>query len=447
MFPVHAADADRIRRREKALLAIAFAFVVFGFAALALAPAVRNADWRWMATYGGYAAAATVWLLSAGGAHIAANRLAPHRDPFLLPLAFFLAGWGLVLVYRLAPPFGARQTVWIVAGSLLLVAVLIAPRDMRWLRRYPYLWLLSGLALTALTLVFGVNPSGVGPRLWLGCCGPRTPGGGLYLQPSELLKLLLVVYLAAFLAAKRGAIISQRTLGPFAIPTTFFLPLVLMWGFSLVLLISQRDLGTGSLLFGIFVAMLFLAVGRVEYAVAGAALLLIGASVAYGLFDVVRVRIDAWWNPWLDAGGDSFQIVQSLIALASGGLFGSGPGLGSPRLIPVVHSDFVFAAAVEEWGLAGGLVILGLALALVLRALRIAAFAGRRFEALLAGGLAAMLGLQTALIVGGVIKALPLTGVTLPFVSYGGSALATSFIALGLLLRLSDSGARGPQQP
>ena len=253
----------------------------------------------------------------------------------------------------------------------------------------------------------------------------------------------MVVYLAAYLAEKGGLIVSERRFGPILLPTSFFVPLLLMWGFSLLLLISQRDLGTGSLLFGIFLTMLFLAIGRIEYMIAGVLLLLLGGFIAYQLFDVVQVRVNAWWNPWADASGDSFQIVQSLIAIANGGFAGRGLGLGAPRVIPVVHSDFIFAALVEEWGLLGGLVLLLLLLFFVLRGLRLTTLLRLRFHALLAGGLAATIGIQAILIIGGVIRALPLTGVTLPFVSYGGSALIMQFAALGLLLRLSDRAHRG----
>jgi cell division protein FtsW len=221
--------------------------------------------------------------------------------------------------------------------------------------------------------------------------------------------------------------------------------MLVMWSFSTLLLVTQRDLGMSTLFFAVFVIMLYLASGRWEYVAAGALLLALGALIGFFLFDVVRLRVEAWWNPWLDPTGRSFQIVQSLIALAAGGLFGSGPGLGAPGLIPVVHSDFIFASLAEEWGLVGALAAVGLMAVLVLRGLRIAADAAGTFGQLLASGLATVLGVQAFLILGGVIKLTPLTGLTLPFMSYGGSSLVANFILVGLLLRLSVS--RGQQRP
>jgi cell division protein FtsW (lipid II flippase) len=213
--------------------------------------------------------------------------------------------------------------------------------------------------------------------------------------------------------------------------------MLVMWGFSTLILVSQRDLGMSSLFFGVFIVMLYLASGRWEYVLAGLVLLALGALIGYQLFDVVRLRIQGWWNPWADPSGRSFQIVQSLIALAAGGVFGAGPGQGAPTLIPVAHSDFIFAALAEEWGLVGVLAMTALLAAVVLRAMRIGARASNPFGQLLAGGLGALLALQTLLITGGVIKLLPLTGLTVPFVSYGGSSLVSAFCLVGLLLRLS----------
>jgi cell division protein FtsW len=203
--------------------------------------------------------------------------------------------------------------------------------------------------------------------------------------------------------------------------------------------LAQRDLGTGTLFFVVFLIMLYLASGQVLPVIVGVILLVLGGLAGYGLFDVVRVRVEAWWDPWADPSGRSFQIVQSLIALAAGGVFGSGPGLGAPTLIPVVHSDFLFAALGEEWGLLGIVAMLALLLAFVFRGLQIAVRAPNAFNQLLAAGLTALIGVQALLIIGGVIKVIPLTGLTLPFMSYGGSSLLVHFIMLGLLLRLSGS--------
>lgn len=218
----------------------------------------------------------------------------------------------------------------------------------------------------------------------------------------------------------------------------FLAPILLMWGFSLILLLSQRDLGTGSLIFASFVAMLYLATSQKRFLIVGSLLLIIGSSISYLMFDVVRLRVDSWIDPFVDPSGRSFQIVQSLIAIANGGLIGRGIGFGSPTVIPVVHSDFVFAALIEEWGLLGGVAVIAALAVFVLRGLRAAALATTTYRSLLAGGLSMMIGLQSILIIGGVIKALPLTGVTLPFISYGGSSLLINFVIVGLLLKLSN---------
>ena len=414
-------------RREVQLLALACAFVLLATVALALAPFARAGSWAFESWNLNLVIFALAWLACALTSTLALRRLLPNHDPYILPITFLLAGWGLTLIGRLAPGFGLRQTAWLVVATLVMLVVAGLPGDLRWLRRYRYTWLLSGLALTAATLLFGVNPSGFGERLWLGCCG-------LYLQPVEILKLLLVAFLAAYLSEKGDLIFQGRW------PTlSAFLPLLLMWGFSMVVLISQRDLGMSTLFFAVFLVMLYLASGRVAYVVIGFGLLLLGAVVGYGLFDVVRIRVEAWWNPWADSSGRSYQIVQSLIALSAGGLAGRGPGLGSPTLVPVAHSDFIFAALAEEWGLLGVIGAVSLLAALVFRGLHIAAHARGAFRPLLAAGLSALMGIQALMIMGGVVKLVPLTGVTLPLMSYGGSSLVAQFVMIGLLLKLSSA--------
>jgi cell division protein FtsW (lipid II flippase) len=428
-------------REENQLFGLAGAFVLLAALAVMLAAPARAGSWAVSADFSilGFAA---VWLVCAAVATFVVQRALPSHDLYLLPLAYLLTGWGIVLIWRLTPPFALRQTIWLVIGTAAMLGIVLLPGDLRWLRRYRYTWLFAGLALTALTLVLGVNPSGEGERLWLGCCG-------LYLQPAEILKLLLVVFLASYLTDRRDLLFQTEPGRPNPLPRSeslvYFLPMLLMWGFSTLILVSQRDLGMSTLFFGVFIVMLYLASGRWEYVAAGAVLLALGAALGYSLFDVVRLRVEAWWNPWADPSGRSFQIVQSLIAVAAGGLFGAGPGQGAPTLIPVVHSDFIFAALAEEWGLIGVLAMTALLSAVVLRAMRIAAGAPSAFGQLLAGGLGALLGLQTLLITAGVVKLLPLTGLTVPFVSYGGSSLVSAFCLVGVLLRLSAMNDRPPR--
>jgi len=427
------------RRRETVLAALASAFVLVALTAVGLAPYARANSWAASAGPAPWqiAGLGLIWLACLVVSIVWLRRSVPRHDPYLLPAAYLLSGWGLAVIWRLAPGFAMRQALWLIVGTALLIGVAVLPGDLRWLRRYRYTWLLGGLALTMLTLLFGVNPSGYGERLWLGL------GGLIYLQPAEILKVLLVVFLAAYLADRRE-VLFQRKSAPsrfrqiLSWPSfPYFFPLLLMWGFSMVVLISQRDLGMSTLFFAVFLVMLYLASGQMRYVLVGVGLLLLGGLIGYYLFDVVRLRVEAWWNPWQDASGRSFQIVQSLIALAAGGLAGQGPGLGAPTLIPVAHSDFIFAALAEEWGLAGTVAVTGLAGLIIFRGLHVAVAAQGAFRQLLASGLAALLGLQALIIMGGVVKILPLTGLTLPFMSYGGSSLVASFCMLGLLLRLS----------
>ncbi|MBC7249845.1 MAG: FtsW/RodA/SpoVE family cell cycle protein [Anaerolineae bacterium] len=416
------------------LLDLAILFTGAGFVSLSLVERGR-VDWveLWPASVLGVASLAA-WLVL--------RRWLPLGDPLLLPIAALLCGLGLVLIARLAPNFLVRQVLWVVLGlGAMLGTALLPPaaHNLRWLRRYRYTWLTLGLLLLSLTLLFGVNPSGYGARLWLGL-------SRLYFQPSELLKVVMVVFLASYLAEKRELLaVGGTRLGPWRVPPLPHLgPLLLMWGFSVVLLGWQRDLGAALLFFGTFLAMLYAATGREVYVWVGAGLFLISAIAGYQLFDHVRLRVDAWWNPWPEASGRAFQIVQSLLAFAAGGVLGQGLGQGYPVFIPVVHSDFAFAAIGEELGLLGTLAVVILFAVLVYRGFRAALAAGDTFATLLATGLSTMLGLQALVIMGGTLKLVPLTGVTLPFVSYGGSSLLISFVMLGLLLRISAmSGEAG----
>jgi cell division protein FtsW (lipid II flippase) len=307
---------------------------------------------------------------------------------------------------------------------------------LRWLKRYRYTWLAVAFALLAATFVLGVNPLGRGLRLWLGA-------GGLYLQPSELLKVPLLVYLARYLS-EHHALLASRERRPLLdrerLPYLF--PLLITWALSLVLLVLQRDLGTASIFFLVFLAMLYLATEDLTYLAGGAVLLLASAVAGYFLYDVVAQRIDIWWNPWPDAQGRAFQIVQSLYAIANGGLLGQGLGQGVPTYVPAVHTDFPFTAIAEEFGLSGALALLMCYAALVLRAARAATRTPDPFQAFLAAGISLLFGLQSFIIVAGNLKVAPLTGVTLPFVSYGGSSLLASFVLLALLVRISQEEAR-----
>lgn len=407
---------------ERLLLTLAGAFVFVNFAALNLLQSTSLSDWLHFA----------VWVVCAIVGQIWLERRLPKRDPLIFPLIMFLSGWGLVLIDRLAPLFADRQTVWLALSVAVLMLVSTLPHALRWLRSYRYILLLIGLILLIGTIILGRNPSGLSgaPELWLGI-------GSIFFQPSEALKIILVAFLASYLAEQYPLMRASTDLRQTFSPRVFG-PILLMWGLSIVILVWQRDLGTAILFFIIFMTLLYIASGSWWIILSGVALIIVAGLVAYRLFDVVQLRVDIWINPWPESDNRAFQIVQSLLAFAAGGIFGQGVGQGSPTFIPVVHSDFIFAAIGEEWGLLGSITLIAVIAILVARGMRIALRqGGQSFKALLAAGLSLLLAVQTLMIMGGVLKLIPLTGVTLPFLSYGGSSLLMTFVNAGLLLRLS----------
>ena len=419
-------------RTQGRLLNLAALFLAVYAIILTLAPAARARSWQ-VSYHWEHWVGYLVWLVGFQFASRESNRRLQGQDPYLLPAAAALSGWGILTIFRLWTAFGFRQSAWLAVALLLFVLGLRLPHNLNFLRRYKYLWLTSGLALTGLTLLFGTNPLGSGPHMWLGCCG-------LYLQPSEPLKLLLVVYIAAYLADQQALLLS-RSLGRKAGEPEPLLPLLaptlILTGVALLLLVVQRDLGTASIFLFLYTVIVYLSSRRKLILAIGAGVLVGAGLVGTLLFDLVRVRIDAWLNPWLDPSGRSYQIVQSLIAIANGGLIGRGPGMGNPTLVPVAHSDFIFSAIAEETGLIGVFAVLALLALIAQRGFRIALRAQDSFRRLLAAGLTTFIVAQGILIMGGNARLLPLTGVTLPFVSYGGSSLVTSSLAILLLLLIS----------
>ena len=364
------------------------------------------------------------------------GRSAPGHDPLLLPSTITLCGLGLLVISRVAPNFLARQLAWLLIGLLALGLIVALPNQLRWLRRFKYTWLMLSLLLLAATLFLGVNPSGGGARLWLRV-------SGIFVQPSEALRLLIIAFLAAFLSERTPIVFTTQMPNRISLSLANLAPSVLMWLVASALLFTQQDLGAAVLLLSTFVTMLYLGTGRRRLPLIGLTVLLAAGAIGYQLSTRVAQRVDIWLNPWPEAQDRAFQVVQSLIAVANGGLFGQGLGQGSPGYVPAVHTDFPYAMLVEETGLLGGLGVLLLFAVLALRGWRIARLAPNRYERLLAGGIAASIAIQVFVIVGGNLKLLPLTGVTLPLVSLGGSSLCISLVGIGLLLRLScTSGVR-----
>lgn len=371
------------------------------------------------------------WALAFGFIYKHLRQNLSKTDPLLLPIVSFLTGWGLLTIWRLTPTFGLRQSIWLLVAAGIFVAGLRIKSDLSLLRRFKYIWLTAGLGLTALTFLFGTNPQGIGPRLWLGCCG-------LYLQPSEPLKLLLVIFLAAYLADRQPL---AKRMVPLLAPTGVMLAAALM------MLFAQRDLGTAFIFLLIYTAVIFVATNNRIVLLVSFTVLSIAGILGSFLFDVVQLRVEAWLNPWLDPSGRSYQIVQSLMALASGGMTGRGPGLGNPEVVPISHSDFIFTSIAEETGLPGALGLILLIGFFTVRGLRIALRADEVYHRYLATGLTAYLCIQSILIIGGNVRVLPLTGVTLPFVSYGGSSLVTTFMALLLLSHISHHQGQNSSSP
>ncbi|NTU70630.1 MAG: FtsW/RodA/SpoVE family cell cycle protein [Coriobacteriia bacterium] len=366
-------------------------------------------------------------------AHLAVRRFAPNADPGLLPIVFVLSGIGLAVVTRLDATLAASQVTWLFVGVAALVATLVAVPSLERLARYKYTLMVGGLVLLLLPAFIGREINGA--KLWIRF-------GGFGFQPGELAKILIVLFLAAYLAENRELLsVSTRRIFGLRLPEPRTLgPLLLMWVISLVVLVFERDLGSSLLFFAIFLVMLYAATGRAAYVVVGLVLFGAGATVAYKLFSHVRVRVDIWLHPFTDAAGKGYQLVQSLFALAAGGLTGVGLGRGLPDRIPFVTTDFIFSAIGEELGLLGAAAMVLCFLAFAVRGFATAARAKTDMAAFTAVGLIAAISLQAFVIVGGVTRLIPLTGVTLPFVSYGGSSLLSSFIALALLLRAGDEG-------
>jgi cell division protein FtsW (lipid II flippase) len=325
--------------------------------------------------------------------------------------------------------------IWVLAGALVLAAVSFVPWRMHWLKHYRYTWLVLGLALVAITAVFGVERNGA--RLWLSL-------GSFQFQPVELLKILLAVYLATYLDDRRNLIGrgSYRLFGLRLPPLPYLLPIILMWGLTIALIIIQKDLGAALLFFAIFLAMLYAVTGRSSYVTGALVAFLLGAAAIYPAFSHVRVRVQSWRNPWADPAGAGYQMIQSLYALANGGWAGTGLGRGDPTAVPESHTDFMFVSIGEQLGL---VTTLGLLLCYALlgwAGYRVAQRARDGFQQLLAIGLTTAIVAQTLLITAGTTNLIPLTGITLPFVSYGGSSLLVNFAMLGMLLRIS--AARAP---
>lgn len=385
------------------------------------------------------------------GLHVVVRQWAPYADPILLPAVAALNGMGLAMIYRLDLvdfPDGAvadgqvlGQTLWTVGGAVLFALVLIVLVDHRMAARYTYIGFLVGIGLLLLPLVPGLGVEINGARIWISVAGYS-------FQPGEAAKIVLVVSFSSYLVVHRDAlaIAGRRVLG-IDLPRGRDLgPLLMMWIVALAILFFETDLGAAVMIFGIFVVLLWVATERIGWLVLGGFLAAVGGIAAFVMFDHVKVRVSAWLDPFSDLDAN-YQIIQSLYGLAHGGILGTGWGEGRPDLIPFAESDFIIAAFGEELGLTGLMAMLLLYLILIERGIRTALLVRDPFGTLLAAGLSTAVALQVFVIVGGVTKLIPLTGLTTPFLSLGGSSLVMNWVLIALLVRVSDSARTPPLPP
>ncbi len=367
-------------------------------------------------------------------AHVCVRLFAPQADPGILPVAFLLAGIGICFVLRLTPEETAlRQVVWLLLAVLCMVLVIIFVPSIEKLGEYRYVVLAAGLLLLISPMLPVVGKEYNGSRIWLSL-------GGMSFQPGELAKICIVLFLASYLADHRELLSSfKRSRIGLPVPhISTILPVVGMWVVAMVVIVFEKDLGSALLLFGVFLTMVYVSTGRISYVIFGLALAAVGCVGLYSVFDHVQTRVAIWRDPFADAANSGYQLVQSLYSLADGGLFGSGIGRGLCTNIPFVESDFIFSAVAEELGLLGAAGVLILFVLFAVRGMATAARAKSDVAAFTAAGLTASITLQAFIIVGGVTGLIPLTGITLPFMSQGGSSLIASFVIVGLLLKAGN---------
>lgn len=428
-----------MRRRRNAELALGIhvvALVVGGYVILALAQgSTLPADLG-------------VFLAGITGLYVVANlalrRFAPGADGTLLPLVALLNGIGFIVITRLDPTQGRVQAVWTTVGVGVFIATLVIVRDVHVLERYRYTAALLGIVFLLLPLVPGIGLSINGARLW-------AHFGPINFQPGEVAKVLLVIFFAGYLVDKQALLSAgTRRLGGMHLPDPKHLgPLLLIWGVSILVLVFEKDLGSSLLLFSIFTAMLYIATNRSAYLLGGLVLFSTSAFLADKMFGHVQTRFAIWRDPWSDATGKGYQIVQSWFAFAGGGLngVGLGQGLAGERFsgtwrLPEASTDSIMAVIGEELGLFATIAVIIVFLLLIGAGMRVAVDHPRAFEKLFAAGLTTIIGVQTFVIVGGITRVIPLTGLTLPFVSYGGSSLVANFALIALLARVSDDAVR-----
>ncbi|MGE3327007.1 MAG: FtsW/RodA/SpoVE family cell cycle protein [Acidimicrobiia bacterium] len=368
--------------------------------------------------------------------HLVARVMVPGADSVLLPLAALLNGVGYVFIARINDDLAGLQATWTALGVAAFAITLLALRRVRDLQRYQWTFALAGIGLLLLPIVPGLGFAPNDARLWIRV-------GTITFQPGEVAKICLALFLAAYLTDRREVIAAGTLrIGRLSLPEPRDLgPVLVAWGASLMVMIFEKDLGSSLLFFTLFVVMLWVATEKGRFLVIGAGLFGIGAYGAYQSFQHVRTRVATWLDPWSRVQGKGYQLVQSSFAFAWGGVTGTGIGLGDPTRVPAVQTDFILAAIGEELGLVGATAVLISYILMIGAGLRIALATERTFDKLLATGLTTILGVQAFVIIGGVVRLVPLTGVTLPFVSYGGSSLLANYVLIAILMRISHDSA------
>jgi len=421
-----------VTQRAATPMILALLITTLGFATLIFAQGATSPPLIYGAYYAG-----TLFAL-----YVGVRLILPHSDALLLPLVTLLTGLGLVMIFRLTynvedkQGLAITQAVWILVGSGTMFLLVLFFRNYH--RLFDYKYLLAAVAVLLIASTF--TPLGYevnGARLWVSL-------GPVGFQPSEFARIALIIFFAGYLAETRDLLAAtSRTILGVQIPALkYFGPVALVWAASLGLLVFEKDLGSSLLFFAVPLLMLYTATGRIAYVLLGTVLFSVGSFLAFLTFDHVKVRVRSWLDPWAYPDTDGFQILQSIFNIADGGLLGTGLGAGFAQTIPEVETDFVFSAVASELGLLGATAVLLAFLAFVYRGTKIALLAEDDASKLLAFGLTAMFAIQTLVIVGGVTKAIPLTGITLPFVSYGGSSVVGNFILTGLLLLISERAGR-----
>jgi cell division protein FtsW (lipid II flippase) len=428
-------------RRNAELLLLCFAAVIT-VAALLIVEANQERDLKWNAI-----SYVLVFFLVFGSAHMAVRRFAPYTDPLLLPIVALLNGLGLVMIHRLDlvnnqsgrhHPSATQQMLWTLIGVVTFALVVTFLKDHRQLARYGYICGVAGLIFLVIPALLPASLSEQnGAKIWI-----RFPGFSI--QPAEFSKILLLIFFSAVLIAKRGLFTSvgKHFMGLTLPRPRDLAPLLAAWVISVGVMTFEKDLGTSLLLYASFLVVVYLATQRLSWVAIGLVLFAAGSVVAYFIFEHVRVRVQMWWDPFSDPDGSGYQIVQSLFSFATGGIFGTGLGNGQPDTVPAASTDFIIAAFGEELGLVGLASILMLYTIVIVRGLRTAIATRDSFGKLLAAGLASTLALQLFIVVGGVTQLIPLTGLTTPWMSYGGSSLLANYVLLAILARISHSARR-----